>query len=742
MTDYTNNKFYLNSYKLNKDINNSKDNVHPIKYIDDQINIINKDKTLDRNKLDNYEPLDPKADRYDPYYGYLKSNNLDNNTNTSKSIFYLNVDSRYRRKHPTLIMEDSIRLQKNPIFTKKGSMYAFIYHPNHNFEEGNLLSLQNVVSPEIILRTITSNGDRGINFIENSKYGYITYANHNIPSSYNGSNITIKISGIKGDKNSNTINNIPVNNINTIHKVYVKKPNEIKSPAIDYDDNILYFKLPYEFIGTYEPYKYNFTVTISAIAGISIGYYNSKFPLDIYNFQGYFSIHSISHDGYTIGLISAPSISYNFIDSTSIGVGGENVLVTKIKEIKPGYSNPNSYKIELGTTYDNIESIKIVSSEFPNSKKLFRNYPMEAKNNVLYWQNLNDGNTLYNLEVSPGNYSPQELIDEIQNKFYQVKRIQSNAPANTKYTDRQYLDLSININTNQVKFKSYIEAILTKPIIAVIPDIDADNNNFTGDEEFIITIMHINHMLTNGTKILIKNAIMHMGIPETVINREHEIYNIVDADSYQIKLPKFNFSTNVKVNTKGGVSFYVYVPNIFRLRFDYTDTIGKPLGFRDVGTVNSITSFSSEITNNDLYATENLYNNNPVVGNKIHLSGDDYILMVIKQLYKDTMHTNGPVSNVYTKILLTDSPGKILFNTYVPVNGKFSEPINNIDELDFEFYSPDGTLYDFSGLDHSFTLEITTIIEKPLGTGISSKTGRVITDHTNVHVLNNLVLNN
>ena len=48
-------------------------------------------------------------------------------------------------------------------------------------------------------------------------------------------------------------------------------------------------------------------------------------------------------------------------------------------------------------------------------------------------------------------------------------------------------------------------------------------------------------------------------------------------------------------------------------------------------------------------------------------------------------------------------------------------------ELDFEFYAPDGTLYDFSGLDHSFTLEIVSESEYLGGTNIDSRSGRIIT---------------
>ena len=56
---------------------------------------------------------------------------------------------------------------------------------------------------------------------------------------------------------------------------------------------------------------------------------------------------------------------------------------------------------------------------------------------------------------------------------------------------------------------------------------------------------------------------------------------------------------------------------------------------------------------------------------------------------------SGTVKDYFTKILLQDAPGTIIFNTYTPNERKFYEPIPRLQELDIEFYSSDGELYDF-----------------------------------------------
>jgi hypothetical protein len=66
----------------------------------------------------------------------------------------------------------------------------------------------------------------------------------------------------------------------------------------------------------------------------------------------------------------------------------------------------------------------------------------------------------------------------------------------------------------------------------------------------------------------------------------------------------------------------------------------------------------------------------------------------------------------------------VLFNTYVNTSRFYEDPLAELDSLEIEFLTPDGFLYDFFGLDHSFMLEIVTVNDIPEGTGISANTGR------------------
>ena len=117
------------------------------------------------------------------------------------------------------------------------------------------------------------------------------------------------------------------------------------------------------------------------------------------------------------------------------------------------------------------------------------------------------------------------------------------------------------------------------------------------------------------------------------------------------------------------------------------------------------------ITNNDLYANELPYNNVGQIvqlsNNALQLSGNSYIIVECTELA--TISNIGPVKDIFAKILLSGLPGKVLYNTYMCVPKVFYEPIPELSSLEFTFYSPDGSLFDFNGVNHSFTLEITTV---------------------------------
>lgn len=696
----------------------------------------------DRFQPVNKEPQHPE--KYDPLSDYLhKMGNMDRANVTRYYTEYINIDSSNRNKIPKASIDTWSTLITDPLLFTKDSKSLFIKHENHNFEINDKISISGVKyvkkNLKIKLKTIEASGTTTtttvIQFTNNSQYMTINMPsrmvfNDNITTAaaYDVTGLMVEIAGVKGFPGTAFIENIPINSINTKHQILLINPDD----PTNYSDSRFYIKLIKAYTGdntTFLPSDYNFSITYYYIAGIPINQLNAEYPINPQNLTGYHLITSVTQNGYYITLQK----SATSIDSITGYTGGSDIYVAKILDIELGYPNPNHYVVKLEKTYNNIVKVNLVSSEFPNTEKVIKALPENKKNNKIYWQNLEDGDYVYSVEIDSGNYNPTDLVTEINNKIYgTVKRISAvdlGDPVllNATFTNNNYIQLSINTDKDLSIFRSFKEALLVKPFIEVNPSIDTKGGDtVTTAISYTITIQMSNHGLSVGDSILISGSLAYFGIPVEVINKEHLVVTIVDKDRYTIVVEHFNLGTT-RTDNGGGSAVSIFVPNIFRLRFDYTDTFGRQLGFRNVGEAVAVTSYASIISNKDMYPNEPVYdeagNKIVVTNNALILSGDNYILMACSQF--DTskfrgIYSSGKVKNAFGKILLTHEPGKVLFNSFVEAPVYMHDPVPTITELELFFYSPDGELFNFNGLDHSFTLEIVTIAEFPKGTGITS----------------------
>ena len=81
------------------------------------------------------------------------------------------------------------------------------------------------------------------------------------------------------------------------------------------------------------------------------------------------------------------------------------------------------------------------------------------------------------------------------------------------------------------------------------------------------------------------------------------------------------------------------------------------------------------------------------------------------------------IPNVFAKILLSDNPGTVLYNQHIQLAQYLNFPIMNLNSMEFKFYSPSGELFDFNGIEHSFTLEFYEDQISMTNQNVSSKTG-------------------
>lgn len=95
----------------------------------------------------------------------------------------------------------------------------------------------------------------------------------------------------------------------------------------------------------------------------------------------------------------------------------------------------------------------------------------------------------------------------------------------------------------------------------------------------------------------------------------------------------------------------------------------------------------------------------------IKLSGDNYAFMCIPGLNSDSISNSGPVKDIFAKVFISAVPGVTIFNEFDASPIDFPRPIPLLNELRFVITSPDNHAISFGGLDYSFGLEVTEMVQ-------------------------------
>jgi len=605
----------------------------------------------------------------------------------SLRVTRINIDSRHRNLESKNIIDSEIYyLDNNPINIIQEKIV--INHKNHQFKINDNIILQGIKTQNIIL-------DNGLTFIKDSSYIRINHKNHNL--NFDTINtMYIEITNFIGISLNNTdFYNIPINTINSIHKIYaISSQNEIVSNDhyyINIDPIISQIAITYILS--------SITIIFKDINGINLNLLNANYPLNNDQKYGFQTINAVTTNSYTINLNTSNNISI-------YDCGGNSMWVAKIIDYIEGYPQNNYYKIGLKKTFYNVSKIKLISTEFPNTEKVIKSIPSNKKNNAFYWKLRHDGEEVFSIELDPGNYSIDLLKTKLKQKIELVKRnilvITNNNIKNYSYHEYNICDIVIEPETDFFSIEFFTKIYISNAI-------QFKDSSLFDDSISRLIINHPNNRLTINCKITINNATSTDGIPVDILNSTFTLEKIIDENTYQVKLPKYTKLTTNTV-TNGGTAMSIKFPSKSQLLFDRLDTIGELIGFHNVGQYTSITNFLFINTNTDLYYSEVLNDLNKYLNNSFNLSGDNYILMT-SPIFKESYNT-GLVDNIFAKLLLTSDPGSILYNQFIQLGETFPVPIPSFSEWEVSFYDTLNNLYNFGNLEHSYTLEIYEEINK------------------------------
>lgn len=340
----------------------------------------------------------------------------------------------------------------NVLTVKKNSNFFRILHKNHGlslyglYDPTNDNDFMKIDYVDILPSTYTENDDiPDINF----QY-YILKKNVNI-------DLMIQLSNIKGSNMTRTlIGNIPTNYLNKKHRIYLIFVKSEQTYYHDHNSYVIFLEKKsstnymdgFNFIKdkngnlTKTIFTNNTYIKFHNLYGIPLNYLNSGTPINENTKFPYMTILSTTQNTFSVNTnypaIVDPNISfysyddlsdyvsdYDFDNKTLINSnrgGGPQVYVRKIFKIIPGYPNPNSYVCRLDKVYRNIVQIRLINSIFPKSQRTINDNLNDIFNNKLYWRNLDDGDYIYQLSLTPGNYSPFQLKEAIEKKFLETIR--------------------------------------------------------------------------------------------------------------------------------------------------------------------------------------------------------------------------------------------------------------------------------------------------------------------------------
>lgn len=195
-------------------------------------------------------------------------------------------------------------------------------------------------------------------------------------------------------------------------------------------------------------------------------------------------------------------------------------------------------------------------------------------------------------------------------------------------------------------------------------------------------------------------------IPTQIEIETRKIVRVVDDNNFQFQTNRQAFPT---VRTLGG-GYQVCISSRNHLYCETPEGItGNIACEQPDGCTGNI--YTGPIRKN--YGFNDIQSNLNCLGQNVqqflNFSIDPYILLTSNRLTMDDSNpvlNTGAVNNIYSKVQLSSTPGDVAYNTYIGGERIFYEPIAKLNRVDFQWFRPDGKLFDFRGREHSFTIEI------------------------------------
>ena len=253
------------------------------------------------------------------------------------------------------------------------------------------------------------------------------------------------------------------------------------------------------------------------------------------------------------------------------------------------------------------------------------------------------------------------------------------------------------------------------------------------------------HNLTIGNTIRISNTDARSSTGNQTMNEAFNIVSIPTNDTFVIS--RLSGQGQITISTPGttgiiGLSNDFYLYGVNSVGGILSTTLNNNVySVRNIIDINTFTFMINDIfaTKTEIGGGSNVYisslhhgfngiqknTKNSLLNRSINLEGENYCFITCPQL--NTMGNTGKVNNVFARVILDQAPGYLCFN-FVSSEKRFDAvPLSQLSDLEFSIVNYDNTLYEFSDLNWSMTLEITEVIDTTDLFNHSSKRGIINT---------------
>lgn len=322
------------------------------------------------------------------------------------------------------------------------------------------------------------------------------------------------------------------------------------------------------------------------------------------------------------------------------------------------WPNSNEFSIQCPQTYENVEVVELVSCQFPSRHDVFSN---EYQNTKMAFKIINidslssffpyyDPNYIFEIQIQDGNYSGQDIINEIQNRMNSVvNTFMSTQSSNTTpiYTD----------------FKVYYDYV--------------GNTLYFGNQfaEFVFLFDRQLNYITKCNQPIIFNNYSNWGLP------------------YNLGFDKKQYTSIGQLASNGDAGI------IFYYQSDTSNSIWLPA---------STTTFPSYYIKAP-YNFKNIFDTVMYM----EIEKMNYLDEIEPYSVNTTSTKNndfcGKVNSAFIKIYISSNSGNYSIDTtnmYLKNCGYNIPVLEKVSKLKFKFRYHDGRLVDFKNMPFNFNLQI------------------------------------